>query len=273
MTEMSDPHRVTARFVHPAGQAFVQRAGVGIKDAAPFAALLAGVDETTLGAYLDEFAEEVRASAALIDPALAARLPFATGDRILALGDSITDDSLSWAFQLQAYLDLHRPADGIRVVPAGITGNTTQEAVARIDLIAAAHPSWVIQMLGTNDARRHGSVRARMQSIEETRRNLGLLAELIAVDTDATHICLTPPPVIEADADAWEPFQQERITWREADVAEIADAVRAHDGTVVDVHARLRSAPEGWLLPDGVHPTLAGQRLILEAVLQELAGS
>lgn len=273
MTEMSDPHRITARFVHPGGQPFVQRAGVGAAESAPFAALLAGVDEATLTEYLETFDADVRSSAALVDPEFATRLPFAPGDRILALGDSITDDSLSWAHQLQAYLDLHRAADGIRVVNAGITGNTTQEAVARIDLIAAARPTWVIQMLGTNDARRHGSLRARMQSIEETRRNLWLLAELIAVETGATHVCLTPPPVVEADADAWEPFQQERITWREADVAEIADAVRAHDGTVVDVHARLRSAPEGWLLPDGVHPTLMGQRLILETVLRELAGS
>ncbi len=271
MSEMSDPHRVTARFVHPAAQAFVQRAGIGVAESAPFAALLAGIDETALTAYLEAFEADVRASAAAVDPELAMHLPFAPGDRILALGDSITDDSLSWASHLQAYLDLHRPADGIRVVNAGITGNTTQEAVARIDLIAAARPSWVIQMLGTNDARRHGSLRARMQSIEETRRNLWLLAELIAVETDAIHVCLTPPPVVEADAEAWGPFQQERITWQEADVAEIADAVRTHDGTVVDVHARLRSAPERWLLPDGVHPTLEGQRLILETVLRELA--
>lgn len=273
MTEMSDPHRVTARFVHPAGQAFVQRAGVGTTDAAPFAALLAGVDETTLAGYHAAFAADVRASAALVDADLADRLPFAAGDRILALGDSITDDSLSWAYHLQAYLDLRRPSDGIRVVNAGITGNTTQEAVARIDLISAARPTWVIQMLGTNDARRHGSIRARMQSIEETRRNLGLLADLIAAETEAVHVCLTPPPVVEADADVWEPFQQESITWREADVAEIADAVRAHDGIVVDVHTQLRGAPAGWLLPDGVHPTLVGQRLILESVLRELAGA
>lgn len=271
LEEFADPPRVVARFVHPGRQPFVQRAGVDARGAAPFAALLAGIDEPALAAYEAGFAADVDRSAALIDPVHASRLPFVAGDRILALGDSITDDSLSWAFQLQAYLARHRAADGIRVINAGITGNTTQEALARIDRIAAERPTWVIQMLGTNDARRHGRIGARMQSIDETRRNLGLLAELIATETDAEHVCLTPPPVVEADADAWAPFRDERITWREADVAEIADAVRAHPGRVVDVHARLRDAPAGWLLPDGVHPTLVGQRLIADIVLDALS--
>lgn len=271
LDEISDPRRVTARFVHPSGQPFVQRAGVGDDAATAFTALLAGVDERTLRAYRAEFAAAVEASAAEVDAAWAGDLPFAADDRIVALGDSITDDSLSWAYQLQAYLDLHRPADGIRVVNAGITGNTTQEAIARIDRIAAAGPTWVVQMLGTNDARRHGRAQVRMQSIEETRRNLALLADLVAQETGAIHVCLTPPPVVEADADSWEPFRGERITWREADVSEIAAAVRAHRGAVVDVHRALADAPAGALLPDGVHPTLAGQRLILETLLAGLA--
>ncbi|MGC0368117.1 SGNH/GDSL hydrolase family protein [Microbacterium sp. SLBN-111] len=271
LEEFADPNRVSARFVHPARQPFVQRAGVDAEGAAPFAAALAGINASVLAAYESAFAADVERSAALIDARFASSLPFAAGDRILALGDSITDDSLSWAFHLQAYLDRHRPADGIRVINAGITGNTTQEALARIDRIAAERPTWVIQMLGTNDARRHGRIGARMQSIDETRRNLRLLAELIATETDAEYVCLTPPPVVESDADAWAPFRDERITWREADVAEIADAVRAHPGHVVDVHTSLRDAPVGWLLPDGVHPTLVGQRLIVETVLKALA--
>jgi lysophospholipase L1-like esterase len=269
--EVADPRRIAARFVHPQKQAFVQRAGLDRATAAAFAARLAGVTETELARYHAEFAAAVAVSAAQVEPGFASHLPFRAGDRILALGDSITDDSLSWASHLQSYLDAHRPHDDIEVVNAGITGNTTQEAIARIDRLLAERPTWVIQLLGTNDARRHGGAQVRMQSIQETRRNLDLLARLVDEELGAQHICLTPPPVVAADADAWLPFREELITWREEDLAEIADVVRAHRGVVVDVHAALADDPTDMLLPDGVHPTLAGQRRILEALLATIA--
>ncbi|MDR6200446.1 acyl-CoA thioesterase-1 [Microbacterium sp. SORGH_AS428] len=269
--EVADPRRLAARFVHPHKQAFVQRARVDDAAASIFAAQLAGVTPGQLARYHAEFAAAVAVSASQIEPGFAAHLPFRPGERILALGDSITDDSLSWASHLQSYLDTHRPHDDIEVVNAGITGNTTQEAIARIDRLSAERPSWVIQLLGTNDARRHGRTQVRMQSIQETRRNLDLLARLVDEELAAQHICLTPPPVAGADADAWEPFREELITWREEDVAEIADAVRSHGGVVVDVHSTLADDPVDKLLPDGVHPTLVGQRRILETLLATIA--
>jgi len=276
--ELSDPQKFTARFLHPSKYPVVQRAGVDPEGAFGFAAAMAGTDPETLRRYQGEFADEVRASAALLPPDAASRLPFAPGDAIVALGDSITDDSLSWAYQLEAYLELQRPGSGIRVLNAGITAHTTQQAIARIDRLIALKPDWVIQLLGTNDARRHGALRVQMQSIGETQRNLAHLAELIAAETGATLVAMTPPPVVEADADAWEPFQGERITWREADVAAVAEAVRQQAsgrGALVDLHTAFErasvDASAELLLPDGVHPTVAGQRLILETLLQALA--
>ena len=48
--------------------------------------------------------------------------PFRAGDRILALGDSITDDACSWAEMLRAVLDF-TSAD-VEVINAGISGNS-----------------------------------------------------------------------------------------------------------------------------------------------------
>lgn len=270
--EVADPQRLAARFIHPQKQAFVQRAGLDDASATTFAAQLAGVTSSQLTRYQSEFAAAVAVSAAEVEAGFASHLPFRPGERILALGDSITDDSLSWASHLQCYLDAHRPHDDIQVVNAGITGNTTQEAIARIDRLSAAQPTWVIQLLGTNDARCHGRARVRMQSIEETRRNLDLLARLVDEELGARYVSMTPPPVVAADADAWAPFQEELITWREADIAEIADAVRMQGGVVADVHRVLSDDLTDMLLPDGVHPTLAGQRRILETLLATLAG-
>ncbi|SDY57148.1 SGNH/GDSL hydrolase family protein [Herbiconiux ginsengi] len=272
--ELRDPHKFTARFLHPDKYPVLQRTGLLPADLVGLEAAMAGTDEAALHGYRAEFAREVHSAVSGLSPDAASRLPFRPGEVVVALGDSITDDSLSWAHQLQAYLDRHRPDDGIRVVNAGITGHTTQEAIARIDRLIALGPDWVIQLLGTNDARRHGAARVQMQSIGETRRNLALLAELVAAETGATLVSMTPPPVIEADADAWVPFHSERITWRETDVAAIAEAVRQQATILVDVHRvfldHATTTRAALLLPDGVHPTVAGQRLILEVLLDTL---
>ncbi len=274
LDEVADPGRLAARFAHPDKYPTVERAALSAETEDRLAAELAHIPLETWRGFRDDFRAQVRASVELIDPGYAPRLPFVAGDRIVALGDSITDDSLSWAAHLQTYLDVHLPDARIEVVNAGITGNTTQEAISRIDILIAARPTWVIQLLGTNDARLHGHTRARMQSIEETRRNMALLGELITVEAGARLVRLTPPPVVAKDADVWDGFQEQRITWREADIAEIADAVRQSPGEVVDVHQALSDAlpTEPWLLlPDGVHPSLAGQRRLTEIVLTALS--
>ncbi len=274
LEEVADTGRLVARFAHPEKYPPVFRAAVTAPAIQAVAAQLAGLDDQAWRAHVDHLAQELAASARMLDAGRVARLPFVAGDRILLLGDSITDDLLSWGAHLQAYLDAHRGGDGIQVINAGITGNTTQEAIARIDIIIAARPTWVIQLLGTNDARLHGASRARMQSIGETRRNMKLLAELIEAETEATLVRLTPPPVIAADADAWGGFQDQLITWNTEDVEEIAEVVRQQPGRVIDLHARLSAdlaADPGLMLPDGVHPSLAGQRRITEILLEALA--
>lgn len=273
--EVADTSRLLSRFAHPDKYPPVFRADVSAAAIRTVAAELAGIDERTWQSHVEEFAREVAGSAARLSPSFAEHLPFVAGDRVLLLGDSITDDLLSWGAHLQAYLDLHRGGDGIRVINAGITGNTTQEAIARIDIVIAARPTWVIQLLGTNDARLHGASRARMQSIEETRRNVVLLADLISTETQASLVRMTPPPVIATDADAWEGFRQQLITWNAEDVREIAEVVRQQPGIVVDVHERLSedlTADPGLMLPDGVHPSLSGQRRIVEILLEALTG-
>lgn len=274
LAEVGDPARLTARFAHPDKYPPLARAAVPEDTLAAVSAALAGIEVAAWEHHLEGLARDAEASALQVDPALAARLPFVAGDRVLVLGDSITDDLLSWAAQLRVYVRTHLPDLGIEVINAGITGNTTQEAISRVDLLIAARPTWVIQMLGTNDARLHGATRVRMQSIGETRRNLELIARLIAAETDATLVRMTPPPVNDRDAEAWGAFQQQLITWSQADVVDIAQAVREQPGLIVDVHQALSAAlaeDPGLMLPDGVHPSLLGQRRILEILLRALA--
>ena len=59
------------------------------------------------------------------------RLPFRRGDRILAVGDSITDDRQSWAEILGHVLTTARPEDELTVVNAGLSAHTTAMILRR----------------------------------------------------------------------------------------------------------------------------------------------
>jgi len=272
-----DDASLTVRFVHLERFAPLLRAGISAGDVEPVVAQLAGLTVADFASVGVGFEQAVAAGATNIagrpgiQAALAA-LPFRHGDTIVALGDSITDDAVSWVNQLARVLADQRPELQLRFVNAGYTGDTTQAAISRFDTVAACRPSWILQLLGTNDARRHGRAQVRTTSEQETVRNLAELQRMVAADTDARLVVLTPPPALGELADAWPAFQAQSITWRDDDVAALAETIRALPLPVVDVYAAFTDAGAAHLLlPDGVHPTIAGQSLITELVLRELA--
>jgi lysophospholipase L1-like esterase len=181
--------------------------------------------------------------------------PFAPGSTILALGDSITDDLGSWAEILR------RALPEVTVVNAGLSGDTTTGAIARLSRLTA-RPTWAFVLLGTNDARRHGDA-PMLVSHAETRRNLRILDR--ALRRRSRHVCwLTPPPIfapVAADPD---------LRWEPADVAAKAQLVSALDPSAIDLWPGFTA---DHLCPDGLHPSPAGQRFIAERLLaaQEVA--
>lgn len=196
------------------------------------------------------------------------RLPLSSQDVVVALGDSITHDGCSWAEILRVVL---ARTSGATVVNAGVSGDTTSQAIARTGVVAGHRPTWVIQLLGTNDARRHGRLaQARTVSLGETIRNCARLGRIVTQDLRARLLRLTPPPVLEARAVAWTPLADAQISWRAADVAAIARELVVFDPGTVDLHGALRDDRLGaWLHPDGVHPTFLGQQQILRVLLTE----
>ncbi|MEU0518915.1 hypothetical protein [Streptosporangium sp. NPDC006007] len=108
-----------------------------------------GYDEQACGAaaeLLDDpgFAEKVD------------RLPFKPGQRVVALGESTTDDLLSWFEILRHVIALRRPADGITLVNMAVSGHTSTQALTLLPGLSFHRPDWVLCMLGGNDAQRLG---------------------------------------------------------------------------------------------------------------------
>lgn len=202
-------------------------------------------------------------------------LPFEAGDRVVTVGDSITADRLGWSFLLAESLR-QSGRDGVTMVNLAVSGHTTHDTIAMFDLIVAAQPSWILQMLGTNDARRHGLTgRVRMLSASETARNLEAIQDLVRLETTAQLVMITSPPMNQTMIDESTQAVPEPV-WRAKDMEELADLVVRLDSATIDLYTQVKgSQPDGFWLPDGIHPTIAGQTAILSIIvagLCEVAG-
>jgi acyl-CoA thioesterase-1 len=245
--------RLLVRFEHPAKFLAVAElpgaAFLGLPCRA--AAYDAPADE--VAAIEAELAAEVRAAARDL-PSVAA-VPSGT---FVALGDSITDDVQSWAELLRHCLDPE-----VTVINAGISGDTTADALARLYGVVSLRPSLVVAMLGTNDCQRHGPGGAQLVPPEESLRHAREITTwLEAVGTRV--IWLTPPPVDEAALAA--AVRPRPLEVRATDVERVSDALLTSGLEVVDT--ALTTAD---LLPDGLHPSLSGQVKIARALLRHLA--
>lgn len=199
-------------------------------------------------------------------------LPFASGDVVVALGDSITDDYQSWAEILRELLAIRRPRDSIRVANHGISGDTTADVLGRFWSVAATNPTWIIALLSTNDARRDRATGEMLVSHEETARNLSLIRRGSLASGVHHFLWMTPPPVHEGRIAADERAAARGVTWSNADLLEKARIVRSQPDLSVDLGATFDPDElADLLLPDGLHPSLVGQKRIVATLLTTFA--
>jgi acyl-CoA thioesterase I len=260
------------RFEHPAKFLAVKELpGAALLDHACLARAY-GCSPAALELVRSRLEEQLREAAGTLldDPAVrdaAARFPVPAGGTVLALGDSITDDVQSWAELLRCCLDRARPGD-LRVVNAGISGDTTADALARLHAVVELGPDLVLAMLGTNDCQLHGPNRdqlimpaASLDAIE------GISSWLASAGTRV--VWLTPPPV---DREALivsaghRPFDID-----DGSRLRLSESLAESGLEVIDTGSQLSPrVAAGDLLPDGVHPTLAGQCRIAATVFRAL---
>ena len=239
-----------------------------------------GVTTETLQRIRAEFAAAVdRAARALLDEAdVAAQLrafPFGAGRTLVALGDSITDDWQSWCEILRRLLQLARPRDLPRLVNAGISGDTTAQALSRFIGVVQLQPDAVLCLLGTNDARLHGLQPAgTLLDLSETQRNLDHLRRFAQAQTRADWWWITPARVLEERIRTHWFLQPLQVGFRSTDLDAVAALVRARPEPVIDLQPLFGPPvdPE-LLLDDGLHPSLQGQMRIARAVLARLAAA
>ncbi len=262
------------RYHHPEKTLATLPGGHKIRDEtlAPFF----GTDAGTYREIRNGFTERARQCAReLLEDARFARLvdelPFEPEATVIGLGDSITDDYLSWFEILRHLLAGRRSDEGARLVNAGISGDTTSGLLGRILDVLEEEPDWLIVLIGTNDvAFVRDPPTKPLVSPEETAKNLRALRDLIEARSNARLVWMTPPPAIEARLAGEDPRQP---TWRNAGLVEVARLVRevAGEDPLVDLWEAFGDPVEPeLLLPDGLHASLAGQKTIAAALIERL---
>jgi lysophospholipase L1-like esterase len=261
------------QFFHP-DKVFGRLPGMGERTAA----MAYGLELAEFKEIKGGFSRNARAAAEelLSEPGFAARverLPFEPGTVVAAVGDSITDDLQSWFEILQQLLEICRPADGVKLLNTACSGDTTTHCVSRFVAVPAAKPAWILCMVGTNDARLHGTSPTKtLVSPSETRENLRLLRNFGATQTEARWLWITVPSVIEEKIKGHWFLSAMQVNYMNKDLDTVAAAVRGQKDPCVDVHRLLPIARDpGLLLDDGLHPSIAGQKAIAKAVVEHLS--
>jgi lysophospholipase L1-like esterase len=202
---------------------------------------------------------------------------------IVAFGDSITqavevEAEQRWVMLLQAKLQQCVSAVPVRVVNAGVGGNTSREGIARIEeSVLAHHPDLVLVEFGGNDATMDT---ARHVHIEEYRSNLDVIRRKIVEEAGAVMMLLTFPPIV----DAWHKWGQHDY-FRNAGGLDACiepyrqytrDYARSQGITLIEIDHALREAAgndrwERYLRPDGVHLTAEGNAVVMQTVYPPVA--
>jgi len=201
------------------------------------------------------------------------QLPFDTGDTIAVLGDSISDDLQGWFSILKHVLQLTFQDNDFTFVNAGISYNTTTEALARIDRDLLLHePDWVFVALGTFDAQRLNVAANRtLIPLSETWENLNTIQEIVNQQVENPIIWVTPPKIIEELLED-HPFYDFFI--KQADLNKVRELVAGKKGFIVDPRGKRIGEQEAWhYLTDGLHPSLTGHIETVKHIIKAMSSN
>lgn len=200
------------------------------------------------------------------------QIPFEKNDTIVAFGDSSTDDLQGWFEIFKNVLDITVEGANFTFINAGLSYNTTSEALRRMNRDVLSHePDWVIVNLGTFDAMCPSFMKNRtLIPLSETWENLSMIEDAIATVTENPPVWITPTPIIPGLLDEMEYFD---FDINDKDLANIREIITGKKGYIVDpLGHRMGNPPEAWyFLSDGINPSLSGHVNTVKELLKSLA--
>lgn len=201
------------------------------------------------------------------------KLPFDGEETIVAFGDSITEDAQGWFTILKHVLEISSENPDFNFVNAGVSYNTTSEALRRIDRDVIIHePDWVIVALGTFDAQRLNIAPNRtLLPLSETWENIETIQSVLEERVSNPIIWVTPAPVITEMLNE-NPLYD--FTIEKKDLSQVQELISGKQGAIIDATARRmgEGGPKAWnYLPDGLHHSLTGHMETVKRIIKKLA--
>lgn len=201
------------------------------------------------------------------------KLPLDGEETIVAFGDSYTEDAQGWFSILQHVLNMSVEKANFNFVNAGVSYNTTAEALRRIDRdVIINEPDWVIVGLGTFDAQRLNIAPERtLMPLSETWENIETIQAVLESRIENPIIWLTPTPIVP-ELLAEHPLYD--FTIEEKDLAQVRDVVAGKSGAIVDPRGKRMGdeEPEAWnYLADGLNHSLSGHIATVKALIIKMA--
>lgn len=174
---------------------------------------------------------------------------------VTALGDSLTAGynlPQDQAFPVQLEAALRARGHAVRVVNAGVSGDTTAGGRARLDWLLADAPDAVIVALGGNDG---------LRGIDPAATRANLAAVLTRLDEAGIPVLLAG---MRAPPNLGRPYT-------EAFDALYPDLARAHGAILYPFFLEGVIQDPTVLQPDGLHPTAAGVARMVTGILPDVA--
>ena len=178
---------------------------------------------------------------------------------VVCFGDSITR---------RGYPESLEKMLGVSVSNAGVNGNTTRQALARLQRdVLSKKPKVVVIFFGANDSRQDAP--KTQVSVSEYATNLTKIVEQCQA-IGAKVVLGTMPPIVpepyfqrhpKETYDAVGGFEKHIQTYYEA-ALKVARETKA---TSLNLHVLLQKTPQ-WVSPDGVHPSPEGNEIIAKLV-------
>jgi acyl-CoA thioesterase I len=174
--------------------------------------------------------------------------------RIVCFGDSLTagfglDPGQSYPDLLQKELDRQRYH--YHVVNMGISGDTTQDGLARIGVVLAEHPQIVVLEFGANDG-------LRGQAVSRAESNLARMIEALQkASIEVVLAGITLPPN----------YGPEYVTRFDAMYTDLAKRYRL---PLIPFLLEGVATKQNLMQQDGLHPNASGTRLVVQNVVRAL---
>lgn len=204
--------------------------------------------------------------------------PLKSGDRVVFLGDSITQAGAApggYVSRFRESLAQRHPDLKVEVIGAGISGNRVPDLEKRLEKdVLSKKPTVVVIYIGINDV--WHSLQGRGTSQEDFES--GLKRIIAAIQQNGARVVLCTPSVIGEKANQTNQLDEMLETYSaisrrvaEGSKCQLLDLRRAFLERLKE--ANTKNAEKDILTSDGVHLNEAGNKFVAEQMLLAFAGS